>query len=98
MDLCIRRDIPVPKVSYKPDDSTINEVRILNKLRRRYDYTHDRSIDSKYRKPDTFTSTLPDDNVLNREPIVNNKNKNKHTNHSGVTVEDVTDSMPSATI
>ena len=98
MDLCIRRDIPVPKVSYKPDDSTIDEVRILNKLRRRYDYTHDRSIDSKYRKPDDFTSTLPDDNVLNREPVVNNKNKNKNTNHDDVTVEDVTDSMPIAAI
>jgi hypothetical protein len=102
MDLCIRRDIPVPKVSYKPDDATINEVRVLNKLRRRYDYTHDRSIDSKYRKPDDFTSTLPDDSVLNREPVVNNqkarKNKNKNTNHGGVTVEDVTDSMPTAAI
>ena len=96
MDLCIRRDIPVPKVSYKPDDATINEVRVLNKLRRRYDYTHDRSIDSKYRKPDNFTSSLPDDNVLNREPGV--KNKNKNTNHGGVTVEDVTDSMPTAAI
>jgi hypothetical protein len=95
MDLCIRRDIPVPKVSYKPDDATINEVRVLNKLRRRYDYTHDRSIDSKYRKPDNFTSTLPNDNVLNREPVVN---KNKKTNHGGVTVEDVTDSMPTTTI
>ena len=94
MDLCIRRDIPVPKVSYKPDDATINEVRVLNKLRRRYDYTHDRSIDSKYRKPDDFTSTLPDDNVLNKEPVV----KNKNTNHGGVTVEDVTDSMPTASI
>ena len=77
MDLCIRRDIPVPKVSYKPDDATINEVRVLNKLRRRYDYTHDRSIDSKYRKSDDFTSTLPDDNVLNREPVINNKTKIK---------------------
>ena len=95
MDLCIRRDIPVPKVSYKPNDETINEVRILNKLRRRYDYTHDRSIDSKYRKPDNFTRNLPDDNFLNREPVVN---KNKKTNHGGVTVEDVTDSMPTATI
>lgn len=100
MDLCIRRDIPVPKVSYKPDDATINEVRVLNKLRRRYDYTHDRSIDSKYRKPDNFTSSLPDDNVLNREPVINNqnKNKNKNINHGGVTVEDVTDSMPTAAI
>jgi len=100
MDLCIRRDIPVPKVSYKPDDATINEVRVLNKLRRRYDYTHDRSIDSKYRKPDDFTSTLPDDNVLNREPVVKNQKarKNKNTNHGGVTVEDVTDSMPTASI
>lgn len=100
MDLCIRRDIPVPKVSYKPDDATINEVRVLNKLRRRYDYTHDRSIDSKYRKPDDFTSTLPDDNVLNREPVVNNQKArtNKNTDHDGVTVEDVTDSMPTAAI
>jgi hypothetical protein len=102
MDLCIRRDIPVPKVSYKPDDATIDVVRKLNKLRRRYDYTHDRSIDSKYRKPDHFANNLPDDSVLNREPVVNNQkartNKKKETSHGGVTVEDVTDSMPSAAI
>jgi len=105
MDLCIRRDIPIPKVSYKPDDATIDVVRKLNKLQRKYDYTHDRSIDSKYRKPDNFTNNLPDDSVLNREPVVKTQNAGKNKNNQGnnrgnadVTVEDVTDSMSSAAI
>lgn len=83
MDLCIRRDIPVPNVSYKPDDRTVDMVRILNKIKREYDFTHDKSINSRY-KNKTF-----------------NKDLNKYTenqNINGVTVEDITDSMPTTAI
>jgi hypothetical protein len=93
MDLCIRRDIPVPVVSYQPDDATIDIVRLLNKVRRKYDYTRDRTIDRKYRKPD---EEIPDDHILNQEPVVPTEEENKNvsqTFNSDVHVEDVTAQM-----
>jgi hypothetical protein len=87
MDLCMRRDIPVPKVSYKPDNRTVDMVRILNKMRREYDFTHDKSIDSRYKNKET-TDYINEDS--------NKYKKKRHIN--GVTVEDVTDSMPTAAI
>lgn len=88
MDLCMRRDIPVPKVSYKPDDKTVDMVRILNKMRREYDFTHDKSIDSRYTNKKTT-----------EQEFNQNSNENKYTrNISGITVEDITDSMPTTAI
>jgi hypothetical protein len=100
MDLCIRRDIPVQKVTYQPDDSTIDMVRMLNKIRRKYDFTNDRSINSRYKKKEDKSFN---DDTSNRSSAENNNNNNnkKYKNrqtHGGVTVEDVTDSMPSAAI
>ena len=102
MDLCIRRDIPVPKVTYQPDDSTIDMVRMLNKIRRKYDFTHDRSINSRYKKEE---DKVFNNDSSNRPSVENNNNNNnnnkKYKNRQtrcGVTVEDVTDSMPSAAI
>ncbi len=86
MDLCMRRDIPVPKVSYKPDDKTVDMVRILNKMRREYDFTHDKSIDSRY------TNKQTTEQELNQE-FNQDSNENKYTRISGITVEDITDSM-----
>ena len=68
MDLCIRRDIPVPKVTYQPDDSTIDMVRMLNKIRRKYDFTHERSINSRYKKEEdkTYNDDSSNRNLLNQ--------------------------------
>ena len=95
MDLCIRRDIPVPKVTYQPDDSTIDMVRMLNKIRRKYDFTHDRSINSRYKKEE---DKVFNDDSLNKSSSENSNEKRRQTHNSDVTVEDVTDSMPSAAI
>ena len=58
MDICIRRDIPVPEVKYKIDESTANIIRLMNKIKRRYDHMRDDTIDGKYNSKSTQESDV----------------------------------------
>ena len=103
MDLCIHRDIPIPVVSYQPDEKTIDMVRLLNKIRRKYDFSQDRSIDSRYRKSNSKTKEEEEklnEEKLNEEPTVsNNSTMPDTTDASNVSnVSNVSNNLPSAAI
>jgi hypothetical protein len=106
MDICIRRDIPVPVVKYKIDDSTANVIRLMNKIKRRYDHMRDDTIDSKYnsKNADNTTEHTAEHKTENTaEHKTGNATENTADNNSyeyqnNVIVEDITSNLPTATI
>ena len=108
MDICIRRDIPVPMVKYKIDDSTANVIRLMNKIKRRYDHMRDDTIDGKYNTNSTETTEdmtgTPSDNTNTKEAkaptvmesdMANTNEVNYEDYQNNVIVEDITPNLPS---